>query len=408
MQHKAYRFKIEPTKEQKNLLARHFGCVRVIYNKLLEEKQQYYLNHKETLSYSMGCAKIVDWKKTEEYKWLKEVNAQSLQQSAMNLETAYINFFKGRAKFPKFKSKFNRQSFKVPQSFKVKDNKLFIPKFREGIRIKLHRQIKGKIKSVTIIKTPSDKYFASILCEENIEHKPKTKKEIGLDLGIKDFVILSNGKKYKNQKFLNKYEKELEKAQKHLSRKQKGSNRYRRQRLKVARIHEKIANSRRDFLHKVSTELVSQFDFIAVESLKVKNMVKNHHLAKAISDCAWGTFVRLLEYKCEWYGKQLVKISQWYPSSKTCHHCDYINSKLKLSDRKWTCPKCGEVLDRDINAAKNIYRAGRTITDMEKKALASSYKKSSTSSDSSETSFCEVSKVPSHSEVEAPSLLACG
>ena len=402
MNHKAYKFRIEPTESQAQLFEKHFGCSRFIYNKILEEKQNHYNNHGETLSYHKGCKFITDMKKQEEFEWLKEVNSQSLQQAGKDLEGAYTRFFKGQNKFPQFKRKGVRDSFRIPQNTKIINGKLVIPKFLEGIKIKLHRQIKGIIKSATISKTSTGKYYVSILCEEDVKPLPKTNKEIGLDLGIKDFTILSNGKKYDNPKFIDKYKDELSKAQKDLSRKIKGSNRYKKQKLKVAKIHEKIANSRNDFQHKLSTELVEEFDFIAVESLKIKNMIKNSHLSKAISDCSWSSFVNMLEYKCNWYGKELVKINQWYPSSKTCSNCNHIHDELKLSDRKWTCSKCGTSHDRDINAAINIYRAGRSITDMEDKALVSSY-------GSNETEFDEVSKKNSDEfQKEAHKSLACG
>jgi putative transposase len=385
--YKAYKFKIEPTNDQKILLDKHFGCSRYIYNTLLREKQEHYLENGKTLNYNKCASLIVNWKKKEETKWLKEVNSQSLQQAAKNLETSYGNFFRTKKGFPKFKKKDGKNSFNIPQHIKLEKNKIFIPKFKDGIKIKLHRQIKGNIKSATFSKTSTGKYFVSILSEEKIKAKPKTNKEIGLDLGIKDFAILSNGKKYSNPKYLNKYQDKLKKAQKDLSRKKKGSNRYNNQKLKIAKIYEKIANSRLDFQHKLSTKLIEKYDFISIESLKVKNMIKNHNLAKAISDCSWSQFVSMLEYKCDWYRKTLVKIDQWYPSSKTCSDCNYIYQGLKLNDRRWTCPKCNTHHDRDINASKNIYRAGRSITDMEKKALVRSLR-------SNETSFDEVSKIP--------------
>lgn len=398
VKHRAYKFALNPTDIQKILLNKHFGCSRFIYNKLLKEKQDHYLNNGKTLNYNQTCSFIAKFKKEEETKWLKEVNAQSLQQAAKDLETAYGNFFKGQAKFPKFKKKGSKDSFRCPQFVKVKDNKLFIPKFKEGILIRKHREIKGKIKSCTVVKQPSGKYYVSILTEQEIDHLPKTNKEVGIDLGIKDFAITSDGKRFKNNRFAKKYQVELRRHQKHLSRKVKGSNRYIKQKIKVAKVHEKITNSRNDHHHKLSTQLVKDYDFIALEDLAVKNMVKNHKLAKHISDCSWSNFVRMLSYKCDWYGKKLVQVNRFYPSSKTCSSCDYIYDKLSLDIREWKCPECGSIHDRDHNAAKNIYRQGLSITNMEMEALASN----------SETTICEVFKKKNRSDSEAHESLAHG
>ena len=300
-----------------------------------------------------------------------------LQQSLKNLETAYGNFFRKKYKFPKFKKKSNNQSFRIPQGIKVENSKIQIPKFKEGIPINLHRPLTGDIKSATFSKTPSNKYFVSILCEVKKEPKIKTSKNIGIDLGIKDFIVLSDGVKIKNPNFNRKHKHKLSKHQKHLSRKTKGSSRYIKQRIKVAIIHEKINNSRRDFQHKLSSKLINEYDLISLEDLSVKNMIKNHKLAYSISDSSWSSFVSMLEYKALWYGKSVIKIDRWYPSSKTCNECDYIVDKLPLNVRKWKCPKCGIDHDRDINAAKNILRQGlsnvyspeRCLTDVEMEAL---------------------------------------
>lgn len=355
---------------QKELLEKHFGCSRFIYNHFLKEKQNHYLNNGKTLNYNNCCSGIKNLKDSKEYSWLKKVNSQVLQQSLKNLETAYGNFFRKKSKFPKFKKKNNHQSFRVPQHISLKDNKIHIPKFKEGISIILHRKLEGTIKSVTISKTPSNKYFASILCEVPKKSKKKTGKTIGIDLGIKDFIVTSEGRKAKNPKIKRNLQKQLSKHQKHLSRKTKGSNRYNKQRIKVAKIHEKITNSRKDFQHKLSHDLVSRYDLISLEDLSVENMIRNRKLSYSISDASWSEFVSMLEYKCNWYGKKLVKIDKFYPSSKTCSNCDYILEKLPLSTRKWKCPKCSCEHDRDVNAAKNIHRQGLTITNVEMEALA--------------------------------------
>lgn len=326
--------------------------------------------------------------KKGDFQWLKEVNSQTLQQSLMNLETAYGNFFRKKSKFPSFKKKSNNQSFRVPQHISLKGDRIHIPKFKDGIPITLHRKLEGEIKSVTISKTPTDKYFASILSEVPKKSKPKTGKSIGIDLGITDFIVTSDGEKVKNPNFSRSIKQKLGKAQKHLSRKTKGSNRYERQRKKVARIHEKITNSRKDFQHKLSTRLINEYDMISLESLAVKNMVRNSRLSYSISDSSWSSFVSMLEYKAQWYGKGIRKIDRWYPSSKTCSSCDYIVDKLPLSVRKWQCPKCGENHDRDVNAAKNIHRQGLAITDVEMEALVGS--------NTNETAVCEASKKRSY------------
>lgn len=361
---RTYKFELNPTIEQKTLLDKHFGCIRYVYNYFLNERKEQYQKDKKSDNYYKQAATLTKLKKKKETIWLKEVNSQSLQFSLKSLDTAYINFFSGRTKFPKFKSRKNKNSFTVPQFITIEEGKIFIPKFKNGIKVNIHREIKGEIGKCTFSKTPTGKYFVSILSEEQYQPKEKTGTLCGIDLGLKDFAITSDGVKFKNNKYTKQYEKELAKAQKHLSRKTKGSNSFERQRRKVAIIHEKITNSRMDNLHKVSHQLVSDYDIIALEDLNVKGMVKNHKLAKHISDASWGTFVRLLEYKADWNDKQIVKINRFYPSSKTCCECGWINQDLNLSIREWTC-KNGHVLDRDLNAAKNILKEGlRSIEDI--------------------------------------------
>lgn len=351
---------MQPTQSQKVLLDKHFGCIRYVYNYFLNERKAQYQAHKKSDSYYKQAATLTELKKKDETVWLKEVNSQSLQFALRCLDTAYVNFFRGNAKFPRFKSKKRKNSFTIPQSAKLDGNRFFAPKFKEGIKVNVHREVKGKIGKCTLSKTPSGKYFVSILSEEQYQPKEKTGLVCGIDLGLKDFAITSNGVKFNNNKYTKKYERELAKAQKHLSRKTKGSNSFERQRRKTARLHEKITNSRMDNLHKVSHQLVSDYDIIALEDLNVKGMVKNHNLAKHISDASWGTFVRMLEYKADWNDKQIVKINRFYPSSKTCCECGWINQDLNLSVREWIC-KNGHVLDRDLNAAKNILKEGLKI-----------------------------------------------
>ena len=357
--HKAYKFRLEPSEEQKVLLAKHFGCVRFVYNHFLSErKEQYDLNHKSD-NYYTQAKKLTELKKDGKYPWLNEINSQTLQHALRHLETAYVNFFKKRAKFPNFKSKKAKNSFHVPQFVELENGKLYFPKFKDGIKVNLHRGIAGSIKSATITLTTTGKYYVSILTEQQYEQVAGTHKCVGIDLGIKDFVITSDGKKYKNNRYTKKYQKRLAKAQRHLSRKQKDSNGYEKQRLKVAKIHEKIVNCRNDNLHKVSVDLIRRYDLICVEDLNVKGMVKNHKLARHIQDASWKTFLNYLQYKADWNDKQIVKIDRFYPSSQACSECGHVYGKAKdLSIRDWVCPKCGETHDRDINAAKNILKEG--------------------------------------------------
>lgn len=358
MINKTYRFRIYPTAEQETLLAKHFGCTRYVYNHFLNERKEQYQADKKSDNYYKQSATLTKLKKEENTKWLKEVNSQTLQFALRSLDTAFLNFFRGNAQFPKFKSRKHKNTFTIPQFGRLEDDKIYIPKFKEGIKVKLHREVKGKIGKMNITKTPTGKYYVSIFTEQEVAELPKTGKQSGIDLGLKDFVITSDNKKFKNNRYTKKYAKQLKKAQQHLSRKQKGSNGFEKQKLKVAKIHEKIASCRLDTLHKVSIELVKNYDLISVEDLNVKGMIKNHKLSKHIADASWGTFVTLLQYKCDWYGKELVKVDRFYPSSKTCGECGWINQELKLSDREWTCKSCGVVHDRDVNASRNILKEG--------------------------------------------------
>ena len=348
---KAFKYKINPTKEQSILLNKHIGASRFVYNLALEVKQMAWAGNKVNLSCFALHSQLKDLK--TECEWLKEINSQSLQQSITNLDKAYTAFFKGQNSFPKFKKKSDGGSFNIPQNVLLKNGKLVIPKFKNGINIILHRPIKGVIKSATISKTPTGKYFVSILCETGDAIKPKAKiKEnttIGIDLGIKNFIVASDGKEFDNPKFLRKAQSKLKYVQRKYS-KYKGK----RTKQKLAILHEKVANQRKDFLHKTSSELIKNHDSLAIEDLNVKGMLANHKLAQSISDAGWSTFVTMLEYKADWYGKNILKIGRFEPSSKLHANCGYINKELTLSDREWTCPKCSEVVLRDVNAAINI------------------------------------------------------
>ncbi len=360
---KAFKFRLDPTPEQTTLLLKHFGCARYVYNHFLGEKQRHYLENKKTLNFNNTCKSLTELKKQEDKEWLNEVNSQSLQAALKNLENAYQRFFKKKSKFPRFKSKSsNSDSFHCPQNVETKRDKVFISKFRDGIKFRKHRELKGEIRSATFSKTPSGKMYASILCELPKEkHVQKTGKKVGVDLGLKDFLITSDGKKFDNPRFLKQFLKELKVQQQHLSKKKKGSKRREKQRLKVARLHEKIANSRTNTQHQISSFLVRNYDVVALESLNVKGMMANHRLARSISDVAWSGFVSKLEYKAEWHGKEVVRIETFYPSSKTCSCCGHIKSDLTLKDRVWTCTKCNTLHDRDTNAAKNILQRGITL-----------------------------------------------
>ncbi len=359
--HKSYKFKIEPTPEQMELLSKHFGACRFVFNKFLHERKEKYLNEKTSLNYYDNARTLTDIKKEEDFYWLKEINSQSLQSAIRNLDLAYKSFFNKQNKFPRFKSKYNKQSFKIPQNTLIKEGKLVIPKFKEGIKINLHREIEGEILFATITKSTTGKYYVSITCEVN--HKPfdKTGSKVGIDTGIKDLAILSDGKTYKNIKVLKTKLKKLKYQQRQLSKKQKGTNSRQKQKIKLSLTHEKITNIRKDYLHKISTEIVKNHDIISVEDLSVKNMMKNHKLAQSLSDVSLGMFYIMLEYKSKWNDKSFVKIDRFFPSSKTCSNCGWIYQDLNLSIREWNCSSCNEHHDRDLNAAKNILKQGLNI-----------------------------------------------
>ena len=348
---KAFKYRLSPTKEQSILLNKHIGASRFVFNLALECKQMAWAGNKVNLSCFALHSQLKGLK--TECEWLKEINSQSLQQSITNLDKAYTAFFKGQNSFPNFKKKSNGGSFNIPQNVSLEDDKLVIPKFKKGIDIVLHRPIKGEIRQATISRTPTGKYFVSILCETGETIKPKAlikeSTTVGIDLGIKTYIVSSDEKEYDNPKFLRKAQNKLKYVQRKYSK-----NKGKRTKHKLAILHEKVANQRKDFLHKTSSELIKNHDSLAIEDLAVSNMVKNHKLAQSISDAGWSTFVTMLEYKAEWYGKNILKIGRFEPSSKLHANCGHINKELTLSDREWTCTKCGEVVSRDLNAAINI------------------------------------------------------
>lgn len=360
MMSKAYKYRIYPSKAQEALLAKHFGCARYIYNYGLERKIKSYSETKKSLSRFTIQTDLPRLKKAEETKWLSEVNAQSLQQSLIYLDMAFTKFFQEKKGFPKFKSKHDQhQSFGIPQGTKVSfdTGRVFIPKFREGIKCKFSRTFKGKIKTSTVSRTPAGKYFISILVETNENPVPKTpideNKAVGVDLGIKTFATLSDGTEIQNPKYLKKALKKLKRLQRSISRKKKGSSKRKKAVKLLAHQYEKVTNKRKDFLHKTSKYLIDNYDTICLETLSASNVVKNHRLAQALSDISIGTFNAYMDYKAEWYGKNIIRIGRFEPSSKMCS-CGHIYSGLKLSDRVWTCPSCGSVNQRDLLAANNI------------------------------------------------------
>jgi putative transposase len=364
---KGFKYRIYPTADQAVLINKHIGCSRFIYNWALEQRAKAWNSEKKTLNRFKINNLITSLKKNDEYSWLREVNSQTLQGASDDLDKAFNSFFQKKNKYPTFKSKHcSKQSFRVPQHAVVdQDNGLLhLPKFSEPIKIVISRRFNGHILNVTISRTPTGKYYASVLVDTGVPAKPckkiNVKTAIGLDLGIKDFVAASDGRKFSNPKALYKHERKLKKLQHKASRKVKGSNNRHKANLRTAKVYEKISNIRNDFQHKLSYQLTheNQVGTIAIEDLSVSNMLKNHKLARAISDCGWSSFVNKLTYKCEWYGINLITIGRFEPSSKLCSHCGAINHDLKLSDREWTCTSCNTHHDRDVNAAKNIKSFG--------------------------------------------------
>ena len=356
---RTYKYRLYPKQEQLIPLAKHFGCVRYIYNWALEMKIRMYQKAKKRLSTFEVQRQLTRLKHQDATSWLSEVNSQSLQQSVKHLENAFTKFFREKKGFPKFKSKHKKQSFSCPQNVKVnfEEGTVQVPKIGK-VKTIFSREFKGTIKTCTISKTRTNKYFVSILVEtgQPIPKKPKidSKKTIGIDLGLKDFAICSDKTKIANPKFLRNDEQRLRVLQRRASKKIKGSKNRAKANLCVAIKHEKIRNRRTDFLHKASTRLIRENQTICLETLNVSGMMQNHKLAKSISDVSWSEFVRMLEYKAEWYGKNILRIGKFEPSSKICSCCGWIQQDLTLKQRKWKCKECGVLHDRDVNAAINI------------------------------------------------------
>lgn len=372
---KAYKFRIYPTEEQEIFFAKTFGCVRKVYNLMLNDRKKAYEEVKNDPSKKMTFPTPAKYKK--EFPFLKEVDSLALANAQLNLDKAYKNFFRDKSVgFPRFKSKKNPvQSYTTNNqngTVALIDSKFIkIPKLKSLVRIKLHRQPKGMIKSATISRHASGKYYISLLCKEEINELPKTNSAIGIDLGITDFAILSDGQKIDNNRFTSKMEKKLKREQRKLSRrallaKKKGiplseAKNYQKQKRKVARLHEKVMNQRTDFLNKLSTEIIKNHDIICIEDLNVKGMLRNHKLARSISDVSWSSFVAKLQYKADWYGREIIKVDTWFPSSQICSECGHKDGKKPLDIREWTCPICHTHHDRDINASINILTEGLRI-----------------------------------------------
>ncbi len=359
MTYKAYRYRIYPTPEQEENLAKTFGCVRYVYNRSLKYRQDAWYGRQENVSYFQNSALLTAWKKEPECAWLNDVSSVPLQQVLRHLQTGFKNFFQGQTKYPNFKKKNNQQSATyVSSAFKWDGESLKLAKQSEPLNIRWSRKFDGNPSTVTVTKVPSGKYFVSLLVDEKIQALPVVNSTIGIDVGIKDVVVTSDGWKSGNPQYTNKYAIKLARLQRRLSKNQKGSLNKAKAIKKVARIHEKIRDCRRDFTHKMTTALINENQVISVENLAVKNMVKNPKLAKSISNANWGELVGQLEYKAEWYGRKVIAIDRFFPSSKRCSCCGYTLSHLDLSVRKWICPSCKKIHDRDINAACNIKAAG--------------------------------------------------
>ncbi|WP_116474109.1 RNA-guided endonuclease InsQ/TnpB family protein [Zobellella maritima] len=362
MTKRAYKYRFYPTPEQSELLARTFGCVRFVYNSVLHWRTEAFNQRQEKIGYIQANARLTALKKKPELAFLSEVSCVPLQQCLRHQQTAFKNFFEGRARYPVFKSRKRRQSIELTRSaFKYRDGKLFLAKSKTPLAIRWSRPLPGEPSTITVSRDPAGRYFVSCQCEFEARTLPVTPNMAGIDLGLKDLFITDQGERIGNPRHTAKYAARLALAQRRLSKKKLGSANRAKARQKVAKLHANISDCRLDNLHKLSRRLINENQVICVESLTVKNMIRNRKLSKAIADVGWGEFVRQLVYKAEWAGRSLVAIDQWFPSSKRCSGCGHTLSSLPLSVRTWDCPECGASHDRDINAATNIKAAGLAV-----------------------------------------------
>lgn len=362
---RAYRFRFYPTPEQELTLARTFGCARFAYNHMLRLRTDAWFKEQKKVGYHETSAALTALKKQPEFEWLNEVSSVPVQQALRHLQTAFGNFWAKRAAYPSFKRKDGPQSAEYTTSaFKWDGSALKLAKMDAPLSIRWSRSLpKGCAPTtVTVSRDSAGRYFVSLLCDDTMAARPEVSESVGIDLGLTHFAILSTGEKIAAPNTFRRKESKLAKLQRRLAKKTKGSSRRKKAKLKVAKLHAEIADSRRDFLHKLSTRLINENQVIAVESLSVSNMQKNRRLSKSIGDAGWTEFLRQLEYKAHWYGRTLVGIDRWYPSSKRCSDCGHTMSKMPLNVREWTCPECGAIHDRDVNAARNILAAGQAVS----------------------------------------------
>ncbi|MDD3026523.1 MAG: IS200/IS605 family element RNA-guided endonuclease TnpB [Erysipelotrichaceae bacterium] len=371
---KAYKFRIYPNQEQEILISKTIGCARFVYNHFLNLWNEEYVSTGKGLTYNSCSAMLPQMKRDVKTEWLKEVDSIAIQSSLKNLSDSFSRFFNKQNSHPRYKSKRNPvQSYttkNVNNSIAVIGKSIKLPKLGM-VRFAKSQEIKGRIMKATVRKNPSGKYFVAIVVEQDIEPWPKTNESIGIDLGLSDFAILSNGSKVANNRFTSQMEKKLKLEQRKLSRRARlarsrgidlgEAKNYQKQKLKVARLHEKVMNQRNDFLNKLTTQIIKNHDVICIEDLSTKGMLKNHRLAKSIADVSWASFVGKLTYKAKWYGREIIKVDRWFASSQICHECGHKDGKKPLNIREWTCPDCGSVNDRDINASRNILKEGLRI-----------------------------------------------